>query len=173
MDTLRYPIGLFTYNEEELGQLFQVWIDEIKQLPTKLRDAVEGLSEAELDTTYRPQGWTVRQVVHHVADSHMNAYIRFKLALTEENPTIKPYDEGEWAQLADSKLDIDISLNLLDALHARWSILIESLTEEDLLKTFSHPEHMSTITLRESVANYAWHGKHHTAHITERFKRIG
>jgi len=124
------------------------------------------LSEVQLDTAYRPGGWTVRQVVHHCADSHMNSFIRFKLALTEENPTIKPYHEDKWAEMADAKnLPIEPSLKILEGLHDRWAILIKSLSDQDLQKTFYHPANQKTITLATTIALYAWHSRHHLEHV--------
>ncbi|RZM24320.1 MAG: putative metal-dependent hydrolase, partial [Pedobacter sp.] len=150
------------------------FIMEIEQLPNELKKEVNTLNKEQLDTQYRPEGWTVRQVVHHLADSHMNSYIRCKLALTEDSPTIKPYFEERWAELEDGKnAAIDSSLQLLEGLHLRWSALLKSLTEQDLTKTFVHPEHGKTIQLLEVVALYAHHGRHHLAQITELKKRKG
>jgi uncharacterized damage-inducible protein DinB len=139
-----------------------------------LRAAVTGLTDAQLDTPYRPGGWTVRQVVHHVPDSHMNAYTRFKLALTEDVPTIKPYDEAKWAELDDSKSKmVEHSLALLEALHARWVFLLERLKPADFDRKLNHPEWDAPMTLDMLLALYAWHGKHHVAHVTELRKRSG
>ncbi|MGZ9870244.1 YfiT family bacillithiol transferase [Priestia endophytica] len=161
----RYPIGTFvkpsTFTQEDKHS----YINEIKSLPERLTKAVESLEERALEKAYRDGGWTVRQVVHHVADSHMNSFIRFKLALTEENPTIRPYDEGKWAELSDYKADVHESLLLLQALHRRWVTLIERMTEEDYGRTFRHPETEETLTLYEALALYAWHGNHHLAHV--------
>ncbi len=140
-------------------------IENLRQLPGQLRAAVNGLNNAQLDTAYREGGWTVRQVVHHVADSHANAFMRFKLALTEEWPTIKLYDEAAWAKLADSTLPVEVSLGLITALHERWVALLESMTEDDFRTGFIHPKN-GRQTLAQALAIYAWHGRHHTAHVT-------
>lgn len=171
MDDLRYPIGKFTgtYSEEQKPQ----YLDEIAQTPSRLRAAIKGMSEAQLDTPYRPGGWTVRQVVHHLPDSHLNSYVRFKLALTEDEPIVKPYAEGRWAELADTKATpIDISLTLLDSLHERWMKLLRSLTPQQWKRTFRHPE-LGVMTLEKNLALYAWHGRHHVAHITSLREREG
>jgi uncharacterized damage-inducible protein DinB len=142
-------------------------VDAIAVLPTRVREAVAGLHDAQLDTPYRPGGWTVRQVVHHIADSHMNAYVRLRFALTEDHPTIKPYSESAWAELADARtMPVDVSLTLLDGLHARWSALLRSLAPEQFARSLTHPE-SGEMTIDSLVALYAWHGRHHTAHITE------
>ena len=169
---LKYPIGTFQFDDEMTSSVTNKWINEIEELPTLLRSAVQDLDEEQLDTAYRPGGWTVRQVVHHVADSHMNAYIRFKLALTEENPVIKPYDETKWAELSDSTLSIHVSLALLDALHTRWITLLRSLTPTDLDKKFIHPD-SGEVSVGKNIGIYAWHGKHHLAHITSLSTRMG
>lgn len=164
---MRYPIGKFTFEGEVSQAQRASWIRDIEELPAKLREAVQGLSEDQLDLPYRDGGWTIRQVVHHVADSHMNSYIRFKLALTEENPAIKPYYEDRWANLQDSLTgDIEPSLSLLEALHKRWVIVLNSMSESDYERTFYHPESKKTSRLDYTLGIYAWHGKHHTAHIT-------
>jgi uncharacterized damage-inducible protein DinB len=148
-------------------------IDEIAAAPAALRKAVEGLTEAQLDTPYRPGGWSVRQVAHHVPDSHMNAYVRFKLAVTEDSPTIKPYDEAAWAELADVKtVPVATSLALLDAVHERWVAFLRSLGEADWARTFRHPE-LGVVPLEKNLALYAWHGRHHVAHVTALRERIG
>jgi len=173
MTDLRFPVGKFHYEGPPGEQQKQLFLDEIAQTPVKLRAAVAGLSEKQLDTPYRPEGWTVRQVVHHVPDSHMNSYVRFKLALTEDEPTIKPYAEDRWAELADSQsTPIEVSLVLLDSLHDRWVRLLRSLTPEEWKKTFRHPD-LGPMTLEKTLALYAWHGRHHVAHITELRKRSG
>ncbi|GEO02497.1 putative metal-dependent hydrolase [Adhaeribacter aerolatus] len=165
-DLLRYPIGKFNAAAEITNTAVQSYINDIAALPAQLRRAVTSLSEAQLNTPYRPGGWTIRQVVHHLADSHMNSYIRFKLALTEELPTIKPYEEDRWAELADGKTEpVEVSLVLLEALHHRWVVLLKSLTPAQWQKAFNHP--VSGITpLAKAVGLYAWHGQHHLAHIT-------
>jgi len=167
LDRLRYPIGRFHPPAVPLSpETRQRLIDEIAAAPAALREAVEGLSEAELDTPYRPGGWTVRQVVHHVPDSHLNSYVRFKLATTEDHPTIRTYEEGAWAELADAReAPIGWSLDLLDALHARWTGWLRTLGTDDWTRTLEHPE-IGTLTLDQLLALYAWHGRHHVAHIT-------
>jgi uncharacterized damage-inducible protein DinB len=173
MTDLRYPIGKFNYDGPLTEEKRQRLLGDIAQAPADLRSAVKGLSETQLDTPYRPGGWTVRQVVHHVPDSHMNAFIRFKLALTEDEPTIKPYAEDRWAQLDDvASTPIDTSLCLLDCLHQRWMKLLRSLTAEQWKRTFRHPE-LGVMTLDKTVALYAWHGRHHVAHITSLRERSG
>jgi uncharacterized damage-inducible protein DinB len=172
-DDLRYPIGEFNYAGEATPAEREKRIDAIAGAPGKLREAVNGLKPSQIETRYRPGGWTVRQVVHHVADSHMNSYIRFKLALTENTPTVKVYDEAKWANLQDVfEIPIDASLDLLDALTPRWVSLLRSLADSDFKKTFNHPEAGIT-SLDKALAMYAWHGAHHIAHITELKKREG
>src|ERR1700752_2337778 len=172
MDDPRYPVGKFKYDGLLTEEQRKACLDDVASTPANLRTAVKGLSEAQLDTPYRPGGWTVRQVVHHVPDSHMNSYVRFKLALTEDEPTIKPYAEDKWAQLADTKATpIEVSLTLLDSLHDRWVRLLRSLTPDDWKKTFLHPA-LGPMTLEKTLALYAWHGRHHVAHITELRKRM-
>ncbi len=168
---LRYPIGKFRWAEANLTD-HAAAIATIAALPENLGTAVEGLSASQLDTPYREGGWTVRQLVHHVADSHMNAVIRVRLALTEEWPTIRPYDEKLWAQLADaSTAPVEISLNLLTALHGRWVLLLRSLTEDQWQRGYTHPESGGRQTVAEATALYAWHSRHHVAHIAELRKR--
>lgn len=162
---LRYPIGKFQPVENIADAQRRAFIAAIAETPEKLKAAVAGLNERQLDTPYRPGGWTVRQVVHHVPDSHMNAFVRFKLALTEDNPTIKAYDEARWAELADAKTPVEPSLLLLESLHKRWILLLESLTPTEWQRTFRHPE-LGTMTLDKNLQLYAWHGRHHVAHIT-------
>ncbi len=169
----RYPIGRFVYSGDESAEARKSAIEAIAALPSQLRGAVAGLTDEQLDTPYRDGGWTLREVVHHVADSHMNAYVRWKLALTEHAPTIKPYDESNWAKLPDSRLPIDVSLNLIDSLHARFGTLMSSMSESDWDRTYFHPEHRRAVPLREVLELYAWHGKHHTAHITSSKERNG
>jgi hypothetical protein len=164
---LRYPIGKFRYDGQLDDDQKDICLEQIELAPQWLRAAVKGLSESQLDTPYRPDGWTVRQVVHHVPESHMNSYIRFKLALTEDEPTIKPYMEDRWAQTPDVKTTpIGVSLALLDALHERWVQLLRQLGPEEWKRTFRHPEH-GQMTLEKALAMYAWHGRHHVAHIEE------
>ena len=162
---LRYPIWKFNVIGKVTTEIIEQWIKEIEELPTRLTEAVEGLNDVQLDTAYRSEGWTIRQVVHHIADSHLNSYTRFKLALTENNPTIKLYEEGKWAELPDSNLPVEISLQLIDALHKRWVYLLRSMTSEDLEKTFYHSE-FGDMKLSVNIGIYAWHGRHHVAHIT-------
>lgn len=147
-------------------------IDIIAAAPLRMREAVSGLSTAQLDTPYRDGGWSVRQVVHHVPDSHMNAYVRLKLALTEDAPTIKPYDEGAWARLPDSRVTpLEVSLALLDSLHARWSDLLRAMSDSDFQRQLLHPDH-GLMTLDRLVAMYAWHSRHHVAHVTSLRERM-
>jgi uncharacterized damage-inducible protein DinB len=148
-------------------------IAEIDETPAKLRAAVAGLSASQLDTPYRPEGWSVRQVVHHLPDSHANAYVRFKLALTEDSPTIKPYLEARWAELPDTReTPVEVSLALLEALHRRWVILLRAMTAEDFARPLQHPE-KGRLTLDQMLALYAWHGRHHVAHVTALRERMG
>lgn len=162
----RFPIGKFKYAGASSEPERKRFIEEIAATPAQLRAAVRGLSPDQLDTPYRQGGWTVRQLVHHVPDSHLNSYVRFKLALTENEPTIKSFDEGRWAELADTRTTpVEISLSLLDSLHQRWTNLLRSLSGSDWKRTFRHPER-GVMTLDEALAMYAWHGKHHVAHIT-------
>jgi len=169
---LRYPIGAYVRPVSLNAAQRADAVTQIREAPARLRAALGGLDESQLDTPYRPDGWTVRQVAHHVADSHLNAYIRLKLALTEDAPTIKPYDESAWARLPDVKLPVDVSLRLLDAVHERWLVLLESLTEADWTRTFMHPESGAT-RLDQLAALYAWHGRHHLAHVTSLRERMG
>ena len=173
MPDLHYPIGKFQAPAEVNAALRRRFIDEIAETPARMRAAVAGLSAEQLETRYRPGGWTVRQVVHHVPDSHMNAYTRFKLALTEDAPTIKPYDEARWAELEDGRgAPIELSLGLLEALHARWVMVLRSVAERDFARPFTHPE-IGRVNLDWLVAQYAWHGRHHVAHITSLVERMG
>lgn len=165
MSDLRYPIGPFT-PRADTAEVLAAAVADIEQLPINLRHAVRGLTDARLDSPYRPGGWTVRQVVHHVADSHVNALIRLKLALTEDNPTIKPYDENAWAKLADTQLPIEVSLTLIDQVHTRWLAVLRALEPPQWQRTFVHPEHGKTMTLGYHAQNYGWHSRHHVAHIT-------
>jgi hypothetical protein len=162
---LRYPIGRFSPPAGSTAGIRAAQIQTLRMLPERLRAAVSGLSEAQLDTPYREGGWTVRQVVHHLPDRHANCYVRFKLALTEDWPTIKPYDEAAWARLADSKLPVEGSLAFIEALHWRWVALLESMKEEDFARGYNHPEN-GRQTLATVLAIYDWHSRHHTAHIT-------
>ncbi|CAM3432263.1 MULTISPECIES: YfiT family bacillithiol transferase [Saccharibacillus] len=174
LEALRYPIGrpaqLETFEDDQL----EAWIEDIRRLPDRLEAAIEGLSEAQLDTPYRPGGWTARQVVHHLADSHMNAYVRLKLALTEDKPTIKPYDENIWAEQPDAgSLAVGASLLILRGLHTRWAFLLESLTPEQMRRSFYHPESETWTLLGVQTEHYAWHGKHHASQIASLVERSG
>jgi uncharacterized damage-inducible protein DinB len=170
---LRYPIGKFERVENLTQEQRGDFIAQIADAPTRLAAAVAGLNSEQLDTPYRPGGWTVRQLIHHIPDSHMNAFIRFKLALTEDEPTIKPYDEALWAKLGDVKdTPTQVSLALLDNLHKRWVPLLQSLAPSDWSRKFRHPE-IGTMTLDDLLALYAWHGRHHVAHITSLRERNG
>ena len=173
MGDARYPIGKFHFDGTLSEEQRASFINDIEHAPSAMRAAVNDLTPQQLDTPYREGGWTVRQVVHHVPDSHVNAYVRFKLALTEDEPTIKPYAEDRWARLADTQCTpVEVSLALLESLHSRWVRLLRSLKPEDWKKTFRHPE-IGVVSLERNLASYAWHGKHHVAHITELRKRMG
>ena len=173
MSDPRYPVGTFSFNPAPTSDTRAICIRAIAEAPALLRMAVIGLDDRQLATPYRPGGWTVREVVHHVPDSHLNAYCRFKFALTEDGPTIKPYDEAAWARLADTALTPpDVSLALLDALHSRWVALLKSMTAEDFARPLQHPEH-GKMTLDWMLQLYAWHGRHHAGHVTELRKREG
>lgn len=173
MEDLKYPTGRFKFDGEVTRGEIQNWIAEIETLPRRLREAVESLSEAQLDTPYRPGGWSVRQVVHHLGDSHLNSYVRFKLALTEDRPRIKPYYEDRWADMPDSRsADVEDSLAFLEVLHKRWVKLLRSLKDEDWQKEFDHPE-SGVNSLAKTLALYAWHGNHHLAHVTGLRERMG
>lgn len=170
---LRYPVGKFQAPKNTSAGDCAQWIDEIERLPGQLAEAVGGLNEQQLDTEYRPGGWSIRQVVHHLPDSHMNSYVRVRLALTEDCPAIKPYAEDRWAELADaSRGPVDLSLSLLAALHARWVILFRSLNGQEFARTMYHPEH-GELRLDRLLAMYAWHGRHHLAHINNLRRRSG
>jgi len=174
MTDLRYPVGRFELPASISPAMRAAAIDEIDALPTKLRDAVRDLDDRQLDTPYRPGGWTVRQVVHHVPDSHMNALIRLKLALTEQAPTIKPYDEALWARLPDATLPIAPSLAITDGVHARWVALLRTLADADFARTWLHPEYPDgPRTIEWLLMQYAWHCRHHVAHITALRQREG
>ena len=167
MTDLKYPVGKFDFDAPIAEADHARLIDEIAATPAALRAAVTGLSRDQLETRYRPGGWTVKQVVHHVPDSHMNAYSRFKLALTEDEPTIKPYDEAKWAELPDSqKVAAEVSLRLVEAIHERWVPLLRSMDSADFRRGFRHPDHGRVLTLQQVLGLYAWHGRHHVAHIT-------
>ena len=166
-DDLRYPVGRYEAAVEPTTADRARWLGELAAFPETFRAAVADLAPPQLDTPYRPGGWTVRQLVHHMPDSHINAYTRFKLALTETAPAIKPYDEARWAELPDvAAVDPSVSLALLDALHLRWVALLERLTADDWTRTFVHPERLEPMRLDQALGLYAWHGRHHTAHVT-------
>lgn len=173
METLRYPIGEFSFDAPATPAKRAGWIEHIRRAPAELRAAVTGLNDEQLDTPYREGGWTLRQVVHHLPDSHLNSYIRFRWALTEDRPTIKAYDEASWATLADAKTaPVELSLALLGALHERWIVLLNSLSEAEFERVFIHPESGHEIPLARNLALYAWHGKHHIAQIMSLRERM-
>ena len=174
MDDLRYPVGKNSFDATVDEKDYPGFIDTIANAPKVLRDAVKAMSDEQLDTPYRDGGWTVRQVVHHLGDSHINAFCRLKLALTEDKPTIKPYDEAKWAELADAKAPVEVSLRLLESLHDRWVRIWKSIPVADFKKKgFTHPEHGRFISLDQVLSMYEWHCRHHTAHITQLAKRKG
>lgn len=173
MTDLRYPIGKFNWQGESSPARREQFINDMSELPAALRAALAGLTEEQLDTPYRDGGWTVRQVIHHLADSHLNSYVRTRLALTEETPTIKAYDETQWAELEDARrAPVEVSLALLESLHDRWVRLLRSLQPEDFARQFKHPER-GAMSLDANLAIYSWHGQHHTAHITGLRERMG
>ncbi len=165
-EDLRFPLGNFDKSIEITPELRKEFVETISDLPKNLTAAVTDLNEEQLETPYRPEGWTVRQTVHHIADSHLNSFVRFKLALTEETPTIRPYAEDRWAELADCKMPIGVSLKIIEGVHARWTALLESMSEADFQKQLNHPD-SGVWTLEQMLALYEWHGRHHTAHITK------
>ncbi len=168
LEDLKYPIGKFSKPESISEEEIKSWITDIEQFPNRLNKLVPYLSASELNYRYRPDGWTIRQVVHHCADSHMNSFIRFKLCLTEELPTIKPFNDSKWAELPDAtEADISTSLKLIEGLHARWTILLKSLDASELSKQYIHPDKQQPLSLLDSIALYAWHGNHHLAHIKQ------
>lgn len=173
LNNLQYPIGKFDFKENVSAESRKTFIKEIELLPSKLKKAVTGLNDEQLDTPYRHDGWTIRQVVHHIPDSHLNAYVRTKLALTEKEPVIKTYEEKEWAKLHDYyQTPIEVSIILLEALHKRWVILLNSLDENDFRRKFKHPE-WGLVSIDYVVSQYAWHGSHHVSHITSLRERMG
>jgi hypothetical protein len=173
LQKLKYPVGKFQRPTEFPESVLAESIKEIALFPARIKSAVANLNDEQLDTRYRPEGWTIRQVVHHVADSHLNAFIRFKLALTEETPTVKPYFEERWAEMPDTKKsEISSSLKIIDGLHSRWTILLKSLSKNDFEKKFFHPEQKREVPLTETLTMYAWHGRHHLAHITSLKERM-
>ncbi|MEO5906871.1 MAG: YfiT family bacillithiol transferase [Saprospiraceae bacterium] len=174
LENLKYPIGRFIWPKEVSDEDVHHAIQTIKSFPGKMTGTVEKLEKGQIDTPYRPEGWTVRQLVHHVADSHINPYVRFKLALTEDNPTIKPYDQTRWAALLDSQVvNPDISLSLITNIHTRWVIIMESMSDADWDRSFVHPEYKVTQSLRQVLMMYSWHCDHHLAHITSLIERMG
>ena len=169
---LKYPIGQFEKPPIISKEILSQWISDISTFPSRLKSEVNHLTEEQLDTQYRPEGWTIRQVIHHCADSHMNSLIRLKLALTEDQPTIKPYFEERWAELHDSKnMPIEPSLKMIEGIHERWTVLLNNLTDEQYARIFIHPEHGKTFRVDENIGVYAWHCNHHLAHISETIKR--
>ena len=173
MEDLRYPIGQFEMPQNATTQDRQQWIKAIESTPEQLRQAVAGLSEEQLDTRYRPEGWTIRQVVHHIADSHLNGYVRTKWTLTEDNPAIKFYDQARWAESPEARTgNVELSLPLLESLHRRWSEVLRSFEPDTWSRTFQHPE-WGDVSLDVNVALYVWHGTHHIAHITTLRARMG
>lgn len=174
LENLKFPIGAFEIPEKITPEILNHWIAEIQQLPNDLINIVQNLSKKELKLIYRPNGWNIKQVVHHLADSHANAFIRYKLALTEENPTIKPYAEDLWAELVDGMDDdISYSLLILKGVHHKWHLLLVSMDESHWERSYFHPESKKTVTLEEMIGLYAWHGKHHLAHIQQALEYKG
>jgi len=174
IENLKFPIGEFEIPEQVSVENIRDYIDEVARLPQALIEEVEHLDQDQLQMVYRPEGWNIRQLVHHIADSHMSAFMRFKWALTEDEPTIKAFNEKGFAELADSKFTpVTLSLGFLKALHAKWIILLENMSTEDFERTFIHPESGFRYSLKQSLANYAWHGRHHLEHIIELKKRKG
>ncbi len=171
-EDLRYPIGKFDANIEVTPEIRKEFVRTIAALPENIRAAIGDLSETQIDTPYRPEGWTVRQLVHHIADSHLNSFCRFKLALTEDVPTIRPYYEDRWARLADSKLPVEDSLKIIEGVHSRWTSLLNSMTNEEFQRKLNHPD-SGEWTIEKFLALYDWHSRHHTAHITSLRERNG
>jgi hypothetical protein len=173
MEDLRYPVGKFQFPESVSASERAAFVSQIEETPASVRAAIAGLADSQLDTPYRPGGWSVRQLAHHIPDSHMNSYVRFRLALTEDTPLIKPYEESRWAELADARsMPVEPSLALLESLHARLVPLLRSLVDADWKRSFRHPE-SGLIRLDQNAALYAWHGRHHVAHITALRGRMG
>ena len=174
LEKLKYPIGKFEWPESYSKNQIKDWMSEIETFPVRLVKVVYYLSEKELNWKYRPNGWTIKQVVHHCADSHMNSFSRFKLSLTEDTPTIKPYFEDKWAELPDTtESNISESMKILEGLHSRWTTLLKSLKSDDLTKEFIHPEHGKHISLAQNIALYAWHCNHHLSHINQAIRNRG
>jgi uncharacterized damage-inducible protein DinB len=173
IEEIRYPVGEFGLDPEVTPEKRKVWIEQMEEAPAKLRTALLGLSEEQLDTRYRKDGWTLRQVVHHLADAQLNGFTRFKLALTEDSPAIKTYEEDLWSETADGReAPVNLSVDLLAALHARWVILLKSLTEKEFARTFRHPQR-GELRIDDAIQLYAWHCVHHTAHISKLRERKG
>ncbi len=163
-----YPIGKFIRPDHITDEKLKIWIKSLEELPSRLARLISDATPEMLERQYRPDSWTVRQIIHHLPDSHMNGYIRLKLALTEDNPTIKPYDENGWTQLADvQSVEVDVSLELLKYVHIRWVALAKSLNTAELRRTFYHPENKVTVTVADQIGLYAWHGEHHLRHVRE------
>ena len=163
---LRYPVGPYRRTERVGRAELDAWISELEALPRHLRKAADGMGDQELDTPYRPGGWTARQVVHHIADGHMSAYTRFRLALTEETPTVKPFEETRWAELVDAKSGpVEPSLAVVDGLHQRWVMLLRSMPDEDFKRRYRHPDRGELVALEETLGYFAWHSRHHVAQI--------
>ena len=173
LEKLKFPIGKFVAPLIYTTELLQTFKESIRDFPGKLRAETQHLNDSQLDTPYRPGGWTIRQVVHHCADSHMNGFTRLKLALTEDKPTIKPYPQDAFAHLSDSKMPIDVSLNILEGVHARWYDLLRNLKESDLERVYIHPEYGKEVPMKEFMAQYTWHGGTHLGHITSLKQRMG
>ena len=174
LQDLKYPIGAYHRDAEPTNEVLNQWITDLEELPNRLRDTLNTISNKELNYIYRPNGWTIQQVVHHLADSHMNSFIRFKLALTEDTPTIRPYLEDRWARLTDVvDVDISYSLNILTGVHMRLTTLLRSLSDSELNRDFIHPEQSRKLTLRETIGLYAWHSNHHHAHVLQAIKFKG
>ena len=167
LEALKFPVGKFVKPESITKEIIDSAISDVENFPNFVKAEIENLDEKDLNLRYRPKGWTISQVVHHCADSHINSYVRFKLALTEDLPTIKPYEESLWAELPDSKLSPFVSLKLLEALHERWVFILKSLSDDDLNREFIHPEQSEKISLKENILIYSWHCQHHLAHIRQ------
>ncbi|TCK68621.1 DinB family protein [Winogradskyella wandonensis] len=173
IEQLKYPIGIFSKPEVITKQHIKGWIADIENFPNALEAIIKNLTEEEFNYTYRPNGWSIKQVVHHCADSHINSIIRFKLALTEDSPTIKPYFEDKWAKLIDYSEPVDSSIQILKGVHHKLGVLLKSLNENDLKKEFIHPEHGKQFSIQETIGTYAWHSNHHLAHIKQALKHKG
>jgi hypothetical protein len=166
MEELKYPYGRFEYGKKYSPEETALHISMITNFPAELRKITNSLTDAQLEQSYRPDGWTARQIIHHLADSHLNAFIRIKLSLTENSPVIKPYNQDSWAALPDSEMSPEVSLNILEGIHARWAVLLQNLREDDLKKVYIHPEYNREFPLTEVIALYAWHGKQHAGHLS-------